>query len=67
MSRFVLKKNPAWNNWRIYPYSSGWFYDGREFPGLNYIEVESGFGGYIFIGRIKTESDLWNNFITDKT
>ena len=56
MSRFLLKKNPAWSNWRIYPYSAGWFYNSREFPGLNYVEVESGFGGWIFIGE--TETDL---------
>ena len=60
VSRFFLKKNSAWNMWRIYPYSSGWFYKSREFPGLNYIEIKSGYGGGIFIGKTKT--DLSNNY-----
>ena len=51
VSRFILKKNPSvWMNWRIYPYSRGWFYKSREFPGLKYIEIESGYGGGIFLG-----------------
>ena len=59
LSRFHLKKNPAWISWRIYPYSPGWFYKSREFPGLKYIEVESGYGGVVFIGE--TASDVVND------
>ena len=66
MSRFLLKKNPAWNMWRIYPFSAGWFYNSREFPGLDHIEVKSGYGGGIFIGKVK--KDLSNNlYVPDIT
>ena len=58
MSRFHLRKNPAWRSWRIYPYSPGWFYNSREFPGLKYIDIESRHGGVTFLGKIK--SDLVN-------
>ena len=66
MLRFHLKKYKEWRSWRIYPYSPGWFYKSREFPGLKHIKVESGHGGVTFIG--KTKSNLVNNsHVTDFT
>ena len=42
------------NSWRIYPYSTGWFYLSRQFPGHNYVEVGSGTGAGVFIGEYFT-------------